>query len=65
MLNAARTSFHSLQDSGLSSRIAKSEEIYQRMLKGREELLNKFGPNPRDIVMFVPFFTSASPCGIE
>ncbi len=58
LLNAARTSYHSLRDPGLSTRLAKAEEIYQRTLKGREQLLNKFGPSPKDIVMYVLFFFS-------
>lgn len=53
LLNAARSSYHSQKDPGLPSRLAKGEEIYRRMLKGREDLLEKFGPSPKDVVMYV------------
>ena len=65
ILNAARTSYHSLRDPGLSTRLENAEEMYQRMLKGRGELLNKFGPNPKDIVMYANFLLTLSVTQIE
>ncbi|EPQ55518.1 hypothetical protein GLOTRDRAFT_121112 [Gloeophyllum trabeum ATCC 11539] len=41
-------------DPSLSSRIAKSEMIYERMLKKRQQLIERFGPSPKDIATFPP-----------
>ncbi|TFY76898.1 hypothetical protein EWM64_g7118 [Hericium alpestre] len=37
-------------DNGLPARVRRSERIYQKMLKRREGLIRKYGPNPREVV---------------
>ena len=37
-------------DLGLPARVARAERIYQKMLAKRKGLINKFGPNVKDIV---------------
>lgn len=39
-------------DLGLPARVARAERIYQKMLAKRKGLINKFGPNVKDIVPF-------------
>ncbi|TFY70718.1 hypothetical protein EVG20_g2297 [Dentipellis fragilis] len=41
-------------DNSLTARVKRSERIYQKMVKRREGLIRKFGPNPREIVSFPP-----------
>ncbi|KDR78037.1 hypothetical protein GALMADRAFT_245009 [Galerina marginata CBS 339.88] len=43
-----------LQDSSLASRVDRANVIYERLLKQREGLIKKFGPNPKDIALFPP-----------
>ncbi|KAJ6593776.1 methyltransferase domain-containing protein [Mycena capillaripes] len=38
----------------LPSRLARSEHIYQKLLKDRQGLIKKFGPTPKNVVLFPP-----------
>ena len=46
-----QTQFFHLQDSSLDARIQRSHTIYDKLLAQRQGLLNKFGPNPKDIAL--------------
>ncbi|KDQ49958.1 hypothetical protein JAAARDRAFT_42446 [Jaapia argillacea MUCL 33604] len=41
-------------DPDLGVRVQRAERVYQKMLKNREALVDKFGPNPNDVVNFPP-----------
>ncbi|KIY46177.1 hypothetical protein FISHEDRAFT_76018 [Fistulina hepatica ATCC 64428] len=41
-------------DNNLPVRLARSDRIYKKMLNERKRLIQKFGPNPKDIAMFPP-----------
>lgn len=48
------TSFHAqLQDNSLENRVQRSHTIYNKMLDQRQGLVKKFGPNPKDIALYV------------
>ncbi|KAI0270467.1 methyltransferase domain-containing protein [Gloeopeniophorella convolvens] len=61
----------------LALRVKRAERTYQKMLRGREALIQKVGPSPRDIALFPPdrdpwppytiwdFFPPAFPCPHE
>ncbi|KAJ6591179.1 methyltransferase domain-containing protein [Mycena vulgaris] len=38
----------------LSSRLARSERIYNKLLVDRQGLIKKFGPTPKDVALFPP-----------
>ena len=45
-----------LQDNSLESRVQRSHAIYDKTLIQREGLIKKWGPNPKDIALYVvPF----------
>ena len=44
--------FH-VQDNSLESRVQRSHTIYDKLLIQREGLLKKWGPNPKDIALYV------------
>lgn len=48
-------SFH-VQDNSLETRVQLSHSIYDKILAQREGLLKKFGPNPKDIALYVAVF---------
>jgi hypothetical protein len=52
-------SFH-LQDNTLVNRVQRSHAIYDKVVAQRQGLLKKFGPNPKDIALYiaVSFFGS-------
>ena len=43
----------------LTSRVQCAERAYQKMLLGRDALIAKVGPGPRNVALFVLFFSSA------
>jgi hypothetical protein len=43
----------------LTSRVQRAERAYQKMLLGRDALITKVGPAPRNVALFVLFFSSA------
>jgi hypothetical protein len=52
-----------VQDNSLETRVQRSHTIYDKLLVQREGLLKKWGPNPKDIALYVvlfPFMISAS-----
>jgi hypothetical protein len=42
-----------IRDSTLPARIERAERVYQKVIVDRKELIRKYGPTPRDIVMYV------------
>ena len=46
-----------VQDNTLETRVQRSHAIYDKLLVQRQGLLNKFGPNPKDIALYVLVFT--------
>ncbi|KAN0141570.1 Methyltransferase domain containing protein [Lactarius tabidus] len=62
---------------GVAARVRRAERAYQKMLRGRDTLIAKVGPTPRDIALFPPdkepwpaytawdFFTPAFSCPHE
>ena len=52
-----------VQDDSLETRVQRSHTIYDKLLIQREGLLKKWGPNPKDIALYVvlfPFMVAAS-----
>ena len=47
--------FH-VQDNSLGTRVQRSHAIYDKLLVQRERLLKKWGPNPKDIHLYVVLF---------
>lgn len=47
--------FH-VQDNSLETRVQRSHAIYDKSLIQREGLLKKWGPNPKDIALYVVLF---------
>ena len=47
--------FH-VQDASLESRVQRAHTIYDKFLVQRQGLLKKWGPNPKDISMYVVLF---------
>ncbi|KAF8883912.1 methyltransferase domain-containing protein [Gymnopilus junonius] len=45
---------YTLRDSTLPARVQRSIAIYDKLLKDRQGLIKKFGPNPKDIALFPP-----------
>ncbi|KAH9014493.1 methyltransferase domain-containing protein [Lactarius pseudohatsudake] len=39
---------------GVSARVRRAERAYQKMLRGRDALIAKVGPSPRDVALFPP-----------
>lgn len=54
----------SIRDSGLPARLAQAERVYSKVVGERKEMIRKFGPNARDIAMYVnPYYPpSRSQC---
>jgi hypothetical protein len=42
-----------IRDSTLPARIERAERVYQKVIADRKELIQKYGPTSRDIVMYV------------
>jgi len=42
-----------IRDSTLSARLERAEAVYQKVIAGRKDLIQKFGQTSRDIVMYV------------
>lgn len=42
-----------LKDQGLPGRVARADKIYNKFLGDRQGLIQKFGPSPEDIMMYV------------
>ena len=38
---------------GVATRVRRAERAYQKMLRGRDALIAKVGPTPRDVALFV------------
>jgi hypothetical protein len=38
---------------GVAARVRRAERAYQKMLRGRDALIAKVGPTPRDVALFV------------
>lgn len=38
---------------GVAARVRRAERAYQKMLRGRDALIGKVGPTPRDVALFV------------
>jgi hypothetical protein len=43
-----------IRDNTLPARLERSERVYQKVIAGRKDLIQRYGPNSRDIVMCVP-----------
>jgi hypothetical protein len=43
-----------IKDNALATRVERSIEIYDKLLKNRQGLIKKFGPQPKDIALFPP-----------
>ncbi|KAF9219871.1 hypothetical protein BS17DRAFT_740073 [Gyrodon lividus] len=43
-----------IRDNELPARLARAEHVYSKMIAGRKEMIRKYGPTPRDILMFPP-----------
>ena len=43
----------------VAARVQRAERAYQKMLLGRDALIAKVGPAPRNVALFVLFFSSA------
>jgi hypothetical protein len=61
-------SFH-VQDDSLETRVQRSHTIYDKFLVQREGLLKKWGPEPKDISVYVVLFTfmktSSDSCAVS
>ena len=42
-----------LKDTGLPGRLARADKIYNKFLKDRQGLIEKWGPTKNDILMYV------------
>lgn len=45
---------------GVAARVRRAERAYQKMLRGRDALIAKVGPTPRDVALSVSSFVSSS-----
>lgn len=43
-----------IRDNTLPARLERSERVYQKVIAGRKDLIQRYGTNSRDIVMFPP-----------
>ncbi|KAH7882564.1 methyltransferase domain-containing protein [Phlebopus sp. FC_14] len=43
-----------LRDHDLPARLQRSEHVYSRVIANRKEMIQKYGPTPKDILMFPP-----------
>ena len=48
------------RDLSLTAKLDRAELIYQKSLQGRQGLIKKFGPTPKQIAMCVFFFSAVS-----
>jgi hypothetical protein len=45
------------QHNTLSNRLERSDHIYEKSLTSRQGMIKKFGPAPKDIILYVQVFT--------
>jgi hypothetical protein len=48
----------SIRDSELPARLERAERVYSKVVGERKEMIQKFGPTARDILMYVDHVTT-------